>query len=183
MVTAFDYLHSARAGRVFRCLSWRPARQLHGPILLLCAAFALFVAVGVIEHARVADAQRIEATYRSRYERSERALREANLSTQRIRTLLAEDRRAREIAGSGRGAALRLTRLAALMPPHVWLTAVAQDEQGLRLDGRARTFDGVGALMEHFASAPGFAPSLLSANAAEGSREIAYSIRLAGNSR
>lgn len=178
----FDYLHAARPAWIAAVTKFAvPAHLLHASYALAAAA-AIVAGAGWIEHSRALQAQKSEALYRQRYDRSVRSVNQVHVYSSRVAALVALDRRVRGIVASGDANARKLADIADHLPPHAWLTSVTFDAGGLELEGRARNFEVLGGVMRELMRAQRVHNPVLTgaqATAVAGNRTLVkYGIRL-----
>lgn len=134
----FDYLRSARPVALARIFDVRVPQRFHAALAALGAGLAIVAGACAIEAYRLHEALRVQALYERRYDDVRAQLRQSTLYYDRVRAMVALDRRVRRITASGYADARTLAAIANGLPPHVWLTAIAHDAAGVSLAGHAR---------------------------------------------
>ena len=150
---SFDYLRSARPELLRRLLEIRIPTRIHGALWATCGALVFVLGAWGIEAFRLNASLDIEATYQHEYEISRRELAKTNVYYSRIRSMIALDKRVRDITASGDEDAIRLAEIANSMPQHTWLTAISRDDTGITLDGNAQDLAALSRTVQRLARA------------------------------
>lgn len=181
-MNSFDYLRSARPLWLQRLGALHVSRDLQPPCVALACALLTLCAAWGIERSRLRDAQGAEMLYRTRFESSERRVKETHLYYDRVAKLVSLDRRVRAIVDSGDTDALRLAAIANALPVRLSLTSIARAGAAIDLEGEAQDMRVVGAAisaLERISAVRN--PSLTSVTAVpEKTREgrVKYAIRV-----
>lgn len=181
-MNSFDYLRSARPRWLLRLSAVRLSRDLQMPALALVCALLTLCGAWAIERARFRDAQRTEMLYRSRFEGSERRVKETHLYYDRVAKLVSLDRRVREIVASGDTDARRLAEIANALPVRLSVTSIARAGAAIDLEGEAQDLRVVGAAVRALERVRSVRdPSLTSVTAVSNKpreRRVKYAIRV-----
>lgn len=130
----------------------RPYRACAGMILLgviLCAGTLQ------IERVRVGHALETVERYQQQLDETKNEMQHDGAAFQRMFDTIALDREVRTITASGTRDARRLTKIAAAIPEHAWLTSIARIDDRLIIEGRARDLTAVAAVIRNLSRAPG----------------------------
>lgn len=147
-----------------RLLEVRIPERFYSALLALAAAVIVVAGAWIIESYRLRDALSVQAVYQQRFDRTQEQLRAANVYNDRVRAVVALDRRVRGIAASGDADARTLAEIANRLPQHAWLTAISHDETGLTLEGRAKNLAVLGGVIHELMRAKHLhSPTLVSA--------------------
>ncbi|HEY8314825.1 MAG TPA: PilN domain-containing protein [Candidatus Baltobacteraceae bacterium] len=150
-MTDFDYLRDSQPAFVRNLTALRIPPNHYNALLALGAAFVVVFAAWCIEAYRLQSALALQSVYQARYDRSRDELARTKVLYGRVERLVTLDRQIRDIARSGDDEARKLTDIANRLSPHVWLTAVTQDETGTTLEGRALGLAGISRTVSSFA--------------------------------
>jgi Tfp pilus assembly protein PilN len=123
---------------VQRILEVRVPERLHNALVALAGSVAVIAGAWGIDVYRLHEAVKMEAVYQQRYDEADRAVKRTDVYYDRVKALVALDRRVHEIAASGDADARTLAEIANRLPEHAWLTGISHDAGGLALDGRAK---------------------------------------------
>lgn len=163
---SFDYLHSARPDIIVRILEFRIPSRLQSAIAALAGSIVIAGGAWGIESYRLSAALTVETTYQANYERSETALARENVYFDRVKNLVALDKRLRDITASGNVTARRLAQIGNALPQKAWLSSISRDGDGLLLEGGASDMASVGRVLSALTNAHGISnPTLVDASA------------------
>ncbi|HZZ63924.1 MAG TPA: PilN domain-containing protein [Candidatus Baltobacteraceae bacterium] len=134
-VTNFNFLRASVPLWVVRLQGVRIPEHLTGALLAVGVSLTIVAGAMLIERYRLQGAQADEAAYRRRFERSTTNLATERVFYDRVRRLLALQRKLTEISESGDAQAIRLARIARAVPTHAWLTSLRERDDAIVLEG------------------------------------------------
>lgn len=160
-VSSFDFVHAENVWRQRFDSVWG-RRRLREPS---CVLGAILLACAVTIAADVRDlsaALRVQRTLTADLMRSRGELGASRNLAARVRRLTLLDGRIRRIVRSGDERARQLAALANAMPPHTWLRSITPNDGSLAIDGEARDWARLGAMLRSFDADPLLRPPVLS---------------------
>jgi hypothetical protein len=180
----FDYLHSARPVLLQRILEIRIPERVHGALFAVGASAAVIAGAYGIEAYRLREALNVQTVYQQRYDDAQRLVKGANVYYDRVRAIVALDRRVRDIAASGDADARMLAEIANRLPRHAWLTGISHDGSGIALQGHAKDLSVLSSVMRGLMQTKALrSPALVSASSEKGQRQgdgLKYEIHVDG---
>ena len=108
-----------------------------------------------IERARLRHAHETVLRYQAQLDATKRAMQHDRAAFQVMFDTIALDREVRTITESGVRDARRITRIAAAIPEHAWLTSIARVDDRLAIEGRARDLTAVAGVIRNLSREPG----------------------------
>lgn len=125
--------------------------------MIACAAWG-------IEAYRLTNALATEASYRERYEASRLEVTHFKMLYARVEHLAEIARQVREIQLSGNRTAALFADVGNRLSPHVWLTAISNDDGKIAMTGAAADFSALGRTITGLTNARAhYAPALIEA--------------------
>lgn len=183
-VTYFDYARSAPPEILRRALEFRIPERVRGALTALALAALVVAGAWLIEAHRLQATLQMESIYRTRFDASERALRQTHVYEERVKRLLELDAQIQSIRRSGTLDARRLAEISNALPAHAWLTSIAQEGDAIALEGRAEDLRILSAVMRRLMQAHDIGnPALVNASlvpARGRGNEVKYALRLDG---
>ncbi len=181
---SFDYLRSARPDLLVRIMEFRIPSRLQSGVAAVIVATAFVGGAWGIESCRLAAALNVEAEYRQNFERSRADVARADVYFDRVKNLVALDKRLRDVVLSGNVTARRLAQIGNALPSTVWLSSISHDGQGLSIEGTAPDMATVGRVLSDLNEIRGVRdPKLLDASAEadpKSAREVKFTVRAEG---
>lgn len=138
--------------------------SLRAPLFALVSALLITCSAWGIEAYRLTCAVAIEEQYRGRYEESRLEISRMKVAYSRVEALAAVARKVRDIQMSGDRHAALFADVGNRLVPHVWLTAISDDETGVAMTGKAGDFAALGRAIKGLSGQGHYAPVLIHAN-------------------
>lgn len=143
----FDFLHDARSEVVDRVLALRVPRRFYPQLAVTALLLTTMIAGAGVQRWRLQRALATEIRLQQRVETTHDALTQQRLQARSVASLLAMDRRLRDIRLSGSLVAARLARLGNAFSDRAWATSLSAGVQGYAVKARARDLPAVSAVL------------------------------------
>jgi hypothetical protein len=183
----FDFTRSAPPTFVRKLLEFRVPVRYHAGLITLSMTILGLAGAWSIESYRLHDTLAVQFVYQQRYNLSQRALRQAHVYEERVKRIVALDRRIRTIRRSGYAEASRLAEIANNLPSHAWLTTIAYDGDAISIEGQAKDLRALSDVVRGLTHAKHFRePSLVNAAVSTDPREnglVKYIVRVESATR
>ncbi len=161
----FDYLRPARPLFLRRVLQARLPAEFVAPLCAVGAAVLIISGAFSIEVGRLSRIAAIEARHRVAYDESTLQLSRTKVIFAGLKRTAAFAEEVRAIQKSGDAQAARFAEIGNRLPPHIWLTAITNDDSGMLLSGKAVNLTMLSRAMSDLSTLKNrYAPTLVSAN-------------------
>lgn len=160
----FNFLRSARPLFVRRVLEVRLPPEFAAPLFAIAAAALIISGAFAIEYGRLARATAAESAFQLAYMESQQQISRTRVLYAGLERTVALAKEVRAIQASGAAQEVRFAEIGNRLPPHIWLTAIADDDSGMLLSGKATNLTAISHAMSNLArSRHRYAATLVSA--------------------
>ena len=180
---SFDFLRPQRPAVIETIRALRIPQDLRLPVTAIFGALIVVLGAYDIEAHRLKSAILVEAQYRHRLDETAAQVAETKIRVAHLNQRARLDRRIHDISSSGYENARRLAEIGNRLPREAWLSSIAQESDGIRLEGDAFDLTAVSASIKKLASAKYVGdPALLSAiaetSASNATPVVKYSLKV-----